>query len=326
MKKKLNLGALLFMITVVSMYSCKKDPSDSSTEKLVTIEVGKHKVWEMQGDSAYFVVNIATPNSTGAGLKVFYEVSGCATMGEDYHPIPNFVTIAPGEQTSKIVIKPIEDDLLEETEIVRIKLTGVNNQKYTIGEEDSAHIIIMCKNGPVVTDIDGNVYYTVLIGSQTWMWQNLKTSKFRNGDIVHSWYYDNEPGYGYVYGRLYDWYAVNDSRGLCPQGWHVPTDAEWTQLTNYVGSNAGTKLKFTIGWSSGGNGTDEYGFSALPGGYRNPNGLFGYIGDYGWWWSATEYNNWIYNAWTRFMTYDYSSVYRDYYDKGDGISVRCLKD
>jgi len=324
--KKLNLGILVFMITLVSMHSCKKDGSDPSTEKLVTIEVGKHKVWEQQGDSAYFTVNITAPNSTGAGLKVFYEVSSCATMGEDYHPIPDFVTIAPGQQTSNIAIKPIEDDLLEETEGVKIKLTGTSDQGYTIGQPDSAQIIIMCKNGPVVADIDGNVYNTVLIGSQTWMVENLKTSKFRNGAVItNSWYYGNNPGNGNIYGRLYDWYAVNDPRGLCPEGWHVPSDAEWTQLTNYLGYNAGGKLKATYLWAIPNVGaTNESGFTALPGGYRHLYGDFLYIGYYGYWWSASE--DFTSSAWGRYMFYYNSDVSRLGYYKELGFSVRCLRD
>lgn len=192
-----------------------------------------------------------------------------------------------------------------------------------------------------VADYDGNVYKTVTIGKQVWMAENLKTTHYRDGSAIpdvtdkDAWgnlttgaycNYDNSAGNANTYGRLYNWYAVNDSRKLCPSGWHVPTDAEWTTLTDYLGgeSVAGDKLKSTIGWNSPNTGeTNSSGFTALPGGYRNFNGTFYYIGYYGYWWSSTEYRT--DNAWRRYMIFGYSNVNRDNYYKSLSLSVRCVR-
>jgi len=199
-------------------------------------------------------------------------------------------------------------------------------------------------NEGTVTDIDGNVYSTVQIGDQVWMSENLKTTTYNNGtsiDLVtdntawennttgaYCWYDNDEAQYADTYGALYNWHAVNTGN-LCPEGWHVPTDAEWTALEDYIGSDGhsgteGTALKATSGWNNDGNGTDDYGFTALPGGYRYYDGAFYYIGSYGNWWSATEGT--AINAWDRSLYYDVSYVYRYYDSKESGFSVRCLRD
>ena len=184
----------------------------------------------------------------------------------------------------------------------------------------------------------------VTIGTQVWMTKNLDVSTFRNGDPIpeaktnEEWkkagengqpawcYYDNEPANGEKYGKLYNWYAVNDPRGLAPKGWHVPSDKEWTTLTDYLGGEeiAGTKMKSTSGWKQDGNGTNESGFSGLPGGYRYSYGIFNYIGFNGFWWSSTE--SLTYFAWARYLNYNNGYVFRSFYSKDGGFSVRCLRD
>ncbi len=195
-----------------------------------------------------------------------------------------------------------------------------------------------------VTDIDGNVYNTIQIGTQVWMAENLKTTKYRNGDLIgtttpatldildqsapkYQWANGGNDNRVATYGRLYTWYAVNDSRNICPIGWHVPSDAEWTALTTYLGgeSIAGGKLKEagTIHWISPNTGaTNNSRFTALPGGSRSWSGVFG--GYDGYWWSFTEYST--ASAWFRLMYYDASNVFRTYSNKRDGCSVRCIKD
>ena len=131
-----------------------------------------------------------------------------------------------------------------------------------------------------------------------------------------------------AYGRLYNWYAVDDARGLCPAGWHVPTDGEWTELEDYITSQGfagteGTALKSTTGWYNNGNGTDDFGFSALPGGYRYSYGYFSNAGVYGFWWSSSPSGG---NAWLRACVYYRSSHHRSNYDPRYGFSVRCLRD
>ena len=171
--------------------------------------------------------------------------------------------------------------------------------------------------------------------------KNLNVSKYRNGDAIpqvqdaDAWsklttgawcYYDNKKSYGTKYGKLYNWYAVNDPRGLAPKGYHIPTNEEWTTLTNYLGGEtiAGTKMKSKNGWKDDGNGTNTSGFAGLPGGYRYSNGNFFNIGAIGNWWSSSESST--STAWYRYLDNSSGSVDRNDNDKQDGFSVRCLRD
>ncbi|MCX6162319.1 MAG: fibrobacter succinogenes major paralogous domain-containing protein [Ignavibacteriae bacterium] len=199
-----------------------------------------------------------------------------------------------------------------------------------------------------VTDKDGNVYKTVVIGTQEWMAENLNVEHYRNGDVIPqvqdakewgklttgAWsYYNNDPANGKIYGKLYNWYAVNDPRGLAPEGWRIPSDEEWTQLTDYLGgeSIAGGKMKATTLWLSPNVGaTNRSGFSAFPGDCRQDDGKFHYrvrndINNMlGYFWSSSAYD---YNyAWLRVLYYNYSVVYRHCFDKGNWFSVRCVRD
>lgn len=199
--------------------------------------------------------------------------------------------------------------------------------------------------GGKVTDYDGNSYKTVKIGEQVWMAENLKVTHYRNGDLIPNvtdsaeWsnltigarcYYDNDyDTYAGTYGALYNWYTVVDSRNLCPTGWHVPSDVEWTTLEKYLGGSsiAGGKMKETgtSHWRIPNTGaTNESGFTALPGGNRNYIDSFFYIVDFGYWWSSTGYD--ASNAWYRRLLYVNVEVVRYWYNKKNGFSVRCLKD
>ena len=186
-----------------------------------------------------------------------------------------------------------------------------------------------------------NYGQTVTIGTQVWTSKNLNVSTYRNGDVIpqvqdkQAWaklttgawcYYNNDASNGTKYGKLYNWYAVHDPRGLAPNGYHIPTDKEWKKLTDYLGgeSGAGTKMKSTSGWNNNGNGTNSSGFSVLPGGLRDSYGSFNYIGGTGYWWSSSEINTFI--AWFRILNYVNGNVDRSGSDKVDGFSVRCLRD
>jgi uncharacterized protein (TIGR02145 family) len=160
-------------------------------------------------------------------------------------------------------------------------------------------------------------YRTVQIGTQRWMAENW------NCNIGSSVCYNNEPANCATYGRLYNWTTAN---GVCPPDWHLPSEEEWTTLTDFVGgsSTAGTKLKSTSGWNSNGNGTDAYGFSALPGGVGYSDGSFNNAGISGYWWSATE--NGASYAYFRSMSDSDANVYRDDRDKTNLYSVRCVQD
>jgi len=195
-----------------------------------------------------------------------------------------------------------------------------------------------------MTDQDGNVYKTVTIGTQTWMAENLRTTKYNDGTAVSNatteWAslttgaycnYNNTTDIDTIatYGRLYNWYAVNTSK-LAPRGWHVPSDAEWSTLTYYLGgeSVAGDKLKETgaTHWIRPHTGvTNETGFTALPGGYRLfSNGAYLYIGEVGNWWSSTESST--SNAWMRYVEKTSGDVVSLRFVKEFGFSVRCVKD
>jgi uncharacterized protein (TIGR02145 family) len=216
----------------------------------------------------------------------------------------------------------------------------------------------------IVKDKDGNVYDMVTIGTQTWMAENLKTTQYNDGTAIPlvtdntAWYNLSTPAYCWynndatnknMYGALYNWYTVSTGK-LAPKGWHVPTDAEWTTLENYLiangynydGSTSGDKyaksLAATTNWTytyayedagAGAIGTDlskndSTGFSALPGGGRNYNGMFWSVGNDGAWWSSTESSTSA--AWFRDMGCNVSYVYRVNDDKRRGYSVRCVRD
>jgi uncharacterized protein (TIGR02145 family) len=182
----------------------------------------------------------------------------------------------------------------------------------------------------------------VTIGKQVWMSENLNVDKFRNGDPIpeaktdEEWkkagengqpawcYYNNNPNNGDRYGKLYNWFAVNDPRGLAPEGYHIPTDAEWTLLTDHLGGTVGTQMKSTSGWLDNGNGTNESGFSGLPGGGRLFIGPFDGIGFIGYWWSSTEDDTLF--AWGRGLSCYTRNVNGKPNAKKGGFSVRCLRD
>ena len=193
-----------------------------------------------------------------------------------------------------------------------------------------------------VYDIDGNTYKTVMIGNQEWTTENLNVEHYRNGDIIPqvqdgdewkklttgAWcYYKNDTAIGKTFGKLYNWYAVNDPRGLAPDGWHVPGYKEWVQLTDTLGGDtaAGGKLKANTLWDSPNEGaTNSSGFTAVPGGIRDVDGHFYIIGMFGYFWASTEYNSDL--AWFHLLYYYFPDVYRIVYKKTRGMSVRCIRD
>ncbi|HRZ97009.1 MAG TPA: fibrobacter succinogenes major paralogous domain-containing protein [Paludibacter sp.] len=211
----------------------------------------------------------------------------------------------------------------------------------------------------VIVDYDGNVYHTVTIGTQTWLIENLKTTHYRNGDLITnitangSWSdatagawcdFDNNNANGITYGHLYNGYAVLDTRKIAPEGWHVATDAELTTLEtyliangyNYDGSITNDKIAKSLAstnlWTAtttveGAIGNDlsknnSTGFTALPGGHRSANGLFSSLYNYGYWWTATENGNSMYGRHLISVNY---SITKSTYSKPLGFSVRCVK-
>jgi len=192
------------------------------------------------------------------------------------------------------------------------------------------------------TDGDGNTYTSVVIGTQEWLVENLKTTKYNDGitDIATSWgttpsyaWYGNDSNNKNVYGALYNWYAVDatstSGKNICPVGWHVPTDAEWTTLNTYLGgeSVAGGKMKETgtTHWESPNtDATNSSGFTALPSGYRSNDGEFESLGYFGYYWSSTQYDD--SDAWNRYLGFADADCYRGLSLKQNGNAVRCVKD
>ena len=225
-----------------------------------------------------------------------------------------------------------------------------------------------------VNDIDGNQYNVVKIGTQVWMKENLKTTRYRNGDLIgtttpatlviegestpeYQWTYAGNESNVAAYGRLYTWYVATDCRNVCPKGWHVPTDAEWTTLTDYLinngygygggykGMDIAKSMAATSGWVAdelpGSAGNDQrsnnsIGFTALPGGARLEDGNFYEIGHCASWWSTTECGGYM-QPLTGLRVIAPGGVFRDIYhdycyinsyctNKNCGLSIRCLKD
>jgi uncharacterized protein (TIGR02145 family) len=204
------------------------------------------------------------------------------------------------------------------------------------------------KIGAEIKDIEGNLYKTVTIGTQQWMAENLKVSKYSDGTTIPNitdntlwqnnttgaWsYYNNEVDNNAKYGKLYNWFAVskttNGNKNVCPTGWHVPTDAEWTVLTDYLGgeSISGGKMKEvgTTNWNSPNtDATNTSLFSGLPGGLLDYWGNYDGFGSYSYWWSSTELTD--IHAWYRHLYFSFGSTTRYYFHRRNGLSVRCLKD
>jgi uncharacterized protein (TIGR02145 family) len=214
-----------------------------------------------------------------------------------------------------------------------------------------------------VTDIEGNIYRTMTIGTQTWMTENLKVTTYNDGTVIplvtdgnmwaipstpgYCWYNNDESGYKDAYGALYNWFALDSAttggRNVCPAGWRVPTNLQWTILTDYLenngygyeksGNDIAKSMASASGWTpdlNAGNvgndqaGNNSSGFDALPGGFRDFDGTFDCIGGYGGWWCATQYD--ADNAWSGAIVYSSSNTGIYDYSKQVGYSVRCVKE
>jgi len=199
------------------------------------------------------------------------------------------------------------------------------------------------ENNKTLKDIDGNIYKTVTIGTQEWMAENLKTTRYRNGNLIgttipatlfindesepkYQWSYEGDESNVAIYGRLYTWYAATDSRNICPNGWHLPTSSEQRTLTNYLfGKEVASGLLREAGtdhWQSPNSGaTNCSGFTALPGGKRINYNRFVNLGSDGYWWSSNGSNE---SAWQ--MTLTQNRIYIEPINNKEGLSIRCLRD
>jgi uncharacterized protein (TIGR02145 family) len=250
---------------------------------------------------------------------------------------------------------------LEESTKYYARAYASNNAGTAYGSE-----LIFTTSG-TITDIDNNIYYTVSIGTQVWMKENLRTARYRNGEPIgttvpltldiskeinskYQWFVDEGNNNANIYGRVYTWYAVNDIRNICPTGWHVPYDSEWTTLVDFLTRNnfgytfppdenwkiindIGKSLASQTGWKTSSdagsigkevNLNNLSGFSALPSTSRDVFGGSSPVGDHSSWWTASE--NTYLEAWGRFMYFNKGNLANNSFDKRIGFSVRCLKD
>jgi uncharacterized protein (TIGR02145 family) len=332
---KTKIKCIIYLITAVSLFfmllnSCIKDENLPSIDTIAIIKI----------------------TQSTAICRGFIFDNGGATISEKgfcWSTSQN-----PIITDSKIVVK---SDSLNFTDTIAglnpnityyIRSYAINSIGIAYGGEQSFTLWINTP-GPNATDIDGNNYTSVKIGPQVWMVENLKTTKYRNGDLIgttipatldirsentpkYQWAYDGNENNVPTYGRLYTWYAVNDSRSLAPIGWHVALKADWEKLVDYLGGELipGSKLK-EIGsthWIKPNTGaTNESGFSALPSGIRLESGPFGNIGYVTYWWSSTECIGCANKAgidW--YVGYNFSEIYWSGDNASLGGSVRCVKD
>lgn len=340
MKKKLLFKSLFlfFAIQIVITSGCKK----TKIPKVTTSEVSK--IEQSKAVCGGNVIENYGEVITSCG--VCWSISESPTI-LDFHTVEtmssNFESKMTGLASST-------------TYYLRAYATSKNGTGYgnTVSFTTAPYGILFNPNLTygTVSDIDGNVYKTITIGNQTWMAENLKVTRYRNGDSIpniigcrpwqtlpssYNWdsitsgaycIYDDYPAFYSIYGNLYNWYAVNDPRGLCPVGWHIPTFAEWNILADYLGgaSVAVNKMKEcgTEHWS-GSNyaATNESGFSALPGGYRHRTDYEKWSSE-AYWWSSSGFNDTL--AYCSVIPGSGNELYLYYSFKNSGFSVRCIKD
>ncbi len=293
-------------------------PSDQAVNQAINLTLAWQCV-DPQGDSLAYDVYLGTSNPPSLASSTF-GVETCS-VGPLVHATTYYWMIAARDNDANLVSGPVWSFTTEPA--------------------------------PTITDIDGNVYEIVTIGSQTWMKENLRVTHYRNGDSIphvtenSAWLgaasgaycnYDNSPDNVATYGRLYNGFILEDSRGVAPAGWHMPTDDEWLILERYLGmtnsqsiqngwrgTTEGGKLKAQALWTSPNEGaTNSSGFTALPAGLRYSNGSFQSLSSHTGYWTATLSGSEF--AYARTLSYDTAAVYRAGYDKRHGLSIRCIRD
>lgn len=332
------LLAVVFILAFVTSCELFKDsPTATDDEKgeiLFTMSLKPLTDLGLSVDNVY--VKITGPTNTEGSLTISSETSASGTFSD----------FIPGTYNIEVVAYNAAKDTLAtgsgQAEILPGQTTQVTiNMTFNTGVLEIT--VIWGSISRTVTDIDGNTYQTVKIGNQWWMAENLKVTHYRDGTPIPNvtdnteWVYlstdaycawENDDDSADTYGYIYNWYAVDNSRKIAPVGWHVPTDAEWTTLTTYLGGTgvAGGKMKETgtSHWASPNIATNESGFSALPGGCRHDGGTFNILGVLAYFWSSSQVDS--HSAWSREMGYDGSGVDGNDYGKRHGFSVRLIRD
>jgi uncharacterized protein (TIGR02145 family) len=325
MKTRKYSWLVIIIFVGLALKSCKKEPTVSlpvvktyapefvsSTVMTVGFRVESNGGSKIT-DCGLYVGNVASPETLGSKISIG------ADTGTFYVQIKGLIAATQ----------------------FYMKAYAVNSKGQGLGEQE------IFTTPAKILDFENNPYETVVIYTQTWMATNLKTTHYLNGDVIgtttpptfdisgestpkYQWSYGGDDGYAPVYGKLYTYYTITDSRKICPAGWHIPTDADWITLENALGgaTYAASFLKESGNdhWISPYNldGANITCFTALPGGYRNFNGTFSFIGNYGFWWSSTEGD--ASNSWVRSMFVQSGQVSRTNFAKRNGASIRCVKD
>jgi uncharacterized protein (TIGR02145 family) len=325
-----NSAGIFLLLLFFLINSCKKDNPEPPSITTVTI------------------TNVTSTTATSGGILTNDGGAPIVSKGvvwsiNENPTIENYKTLE-GSGSGRFISTIT---LLKPATSYYLRAYATNSAGISYGNQTSFTTYINDQTGSVF-DGEGNYYATKTIGTQTWMTENLKATKYRNGtDIPHvisawDWYntvspawclYQNRQINKSDYGVMYNWYAIDigkdGSKNICPTGWHVPTDAEWSVLTSFLGGDSASvgKLKETglTHWLEGNtDATDETGFNALPGGARDYDGQFYGLGYYGGWWTSTEFIEG--GAYCRFLGYDGSGGYSWGRFEQDAFSVRCIKD
>lgn len=316
--------SLIFMSAFI--FSCKKPEATVAIPSLIT------------GDATSVTDATATVGGhiSSDGGSVVLERGIC--YGKNHNPVISDFKVVQGSGTGdfQCLLSGLEQNTQYYARAFAANSAGVG-----YGSE-VGFVTLPGSSAATLTDIDGNVYKTVQIGTQTWMAENLKVTHYRDGSAIpevsdsstwvglstgaYCWYNNDSASFKMKYGALYNWYTVTDSRQLCPAGWHIPTDMGWKTLTIVLGGDtvAGAAMKSENGWDENGNGTNSSGFNGLPGGARSNHGRYLGAGWFGPWWSSNEYDDT--SARLRSLYCCNSQVDRSPYDKHDGLAVRCVKD
>ena len=325
MKRKVIYPIVLFSLLIVIISNCKKKDDDKTPATLPVVST----------DTAFNV----TQTSAQSGGKIKSDGGASITArgvcwGKNSNPtILDYKTIdgdGAGSFTSSL-------SGLTNNTIYFIRAYATNSVGTAYGSQLSF-------TTGTLTDVDGNIYNYVTIGSQTWMSENLKTTRYRNGDIIPtvsdntafsnlttgaSDYSNNDVNNLKDYGRIYNWYAVNDNRNICPKGWHIPSDVEWMTLMTSLGgmSPAGGKMKQTgtTFWNAPNDyATNSSGFNGVGAGFRNMDGAFMHFKQSAYFWSSTSVSPTNATAW--YLYYTYGDVKNGSYSKRQSYCIRCVKD
>jgi uncharacterized protein (TIGR02145 family) len=340
MKKIVRIRPYILMVAgfmIVLTGSCKKEANKPSLQTAA-------------------ISNISQTSAQSGGEIISdggAKITGCGVCWSANHTTPALSDSISRDSLGTGSFKSILIGLIPNTTYY-VRAYATNSS----GTEYGNTLQLVTKDFGKVTDIDGNVYYTVTLGTQEWMVENLKVTHYRNGDPIpnvtndSAWSilttgawceYNNQAVNGVTYGKLYNWYALEDSRNIAPSGWHLPTNADWSGLMDYLSFNGygfatnineiAKSIASQSGWQTDGTpgtvGNDQRsnnksGLSALPGGYRYIDGTFKYNKSYCFWWTSTDISSDV--AWYYYLNSFSSFNFNDFTIKSLGMSVRCVKD